>query len=199
MKIIEKSEHPEQYSITDLERGEVYRLTTRDTLYIKVGASTTPTPYNYVNLANGVLGTVSEDFKGLLKVEGAFVENYKSDDDPDSINEQLIAKQAQCNQLWDTLQNLKNDYRNLERQLEEQEKQLAEARMSIGRLKADRVQLQNACKDSDNLLQQIIDAAYSGEMKGLESIIIENPKRLLDKISNLANTARQHSKENTTD
>lgn len=202
MRIIEKAKHLEQYSITELDKGEVYRLPSGGTLYIKTGAC--DTPYNSVNLTNGVLGTVSEDFKGLLKVEGAFVENYKSDDAPDSINEQLAAKQAQCNQLWDTLQNLKNDYRNLERQLEDQERQLAERAMSIERLKADHAQLQNVCddyqtrytelekaykstvNDSEDLFKQIIEAAYLGKMQGLEATILENPQRLVGKIRSLA-------------
>lgn len=215
MHIIKKVEHPEQYTITELKNGEVYRLPSAGTIYLKIG--TADTPYNNVNLANGVLDTISETDRCLLKVEGAFVENYKSDDDPDFVKEQLVAKQKQCNQFWDAQQNLKKDYWNLERRLEDQEKQLAERAMSIERLRAERDQLQSMydnyqtryakiekaykdlANDSDNLLKQIIDAAYLGEMKGLEGVIMENPQRLLDKIKKLANTARPLHTENTTE
>lgn len=213
MKIIEKSEHPEQYTITELEKGDVFRLPTAATVYLKIGAS--DTAYNNVNLANGVLGTISESYTGLLKVKGAFVENYNSDNDIDSIKEQLAAKSEQCKELWDANQSLKEDCWKLERQLEDQERQLAERAMSIERLKAERDQLQSMyddyqtryaeiekaykdlTNDSDNLFKQIIDAAYLGEMKGLEGAIMENPHRLLDKIRKLANTGRQCSKGNT--
>lgn len=215
MQIIERSEHPEQFTITDLEKGDVFRLPTAATVYIKIGAS--DTAYNNVNLANGVLGTIREDYDGLLKVKGAFVENYKPEEGIDSVKEQLAAKSEQCHELFDAVQSLKNDCCTLEKQIKEQEKQLSANQKTIEKLKVERDQLQfmsdsiqnsyavleknykNDIHDSDTLFKQIIDAAYLGEMKGWEDEIIANPQRLIEKIRNLANTVKQLHDENTSD
>ena len=208
MQIIERSEHPEQFTITDLEKGDVFRLPTAGTVYIKIGAS--DTPYNNVNLANGVLGTIREDYDGLLKVKGAFVENYKVEDDVDSIKEQLSDKSELCKKLWDGTQNLKEEYWKLDRSLEEQEKQLAENQKTIEELKVECAHLKstnadlekaykNVVNDSGDLFKQIIDAAYLGEMKGREDEIIANPQRLVETIRNLANTVKQYNNENTSE
>ena len=215
MQIIEKAEHQEQFTITDLEKGEVFRLPSAATVYIKIGAS--DTAYNNVNLANGVLGTISENYAGLLKVKGAFVENYKVEDDVDSVKEQLAAKSEQCHELFDAVQSLKNDCWTLEKQIKEQKKQLAENQKTIEKLKAERDQLQfmsdsiqnsyavleknyqNDIHDSNTLFKQIIDATYLGEMKGWEDEIIGNPQRLIEKIRNLANTVKQLHDENTSE
>lgn len=208
MKIIERSEHPEQFTITDLEKGDVFRLPTAGTVYIKIGAS--DTAYNNVNLANGVLGTIREDYDGLLKVKGAFVENYKVEDDVDSIKEQLSDKSELCKKLWDGTQNLKEEYWKLDRSLEEQEKQLAENQKTIEELKVECAHLKstnadlekaykNVVNDSGDLFKQIIDAAYLGEMKGWEDEIIANPQRLVEKITSLANTVKQLQDEDTSE
>ncbi len=195
MKIIERSEHPEQFTIMDLKKGDVFRLPTGATVYLKIGAS--DTPYNNVNLANGILGTIREDYDGLLKVKGAYVENYKVDDDIDAVKEQLAAKSQQCKEMWDGAQDLKKEYWKLDKQIKEQEKQLSENQKTIKKLEVERDRLKstnadlekaykNDVHDSDTLFKQIIDAAYLGEMKGWEDEIIANPQRLVEKIRTLA-------------
>lgn len=215
MQIIERTEHPEQFTITELEKGDVFRLPTAATVYLKIGAS--DTAYNNVNLANGVLGTISESYAGLLKVKGAFVENYKVEENVDSLKERLADKTEHCKELHNAQQDLKRDCWNLEKQIKEQEKQLSEKQKTIDNLKAERDQLQfmsdsiqnsyavleknykNDIHDSDTLFRQIIDAAYLGAMKGLEDTIIANPQRLVEKIRSLANTVKQLHNENTSE